>query len=176
MTLMMMGTASEIAAAPTEAVTFLEDLSDDQLVSATKLSPGLGNFGNTCYLNSTVQVLHKIPDLKQALANAGVRTGPTLFAPRPRAADPYLPRPRRWVVCRPLCRPPAQAVCSGLILALRLLSGCLAVLHVGAMPFAVCYSSPNQAAGKLSGGGMGAVTNGALYVGVSVVDACTGRP
>ena len=72
MTLMMMGTASEIAAAPTETVTFLEDLADDQLVSATKLSPGLGNFGNTCYLNSTVQVLHKIPDLKQALATAAV--------------------------------------------------------------------------------------------------------
>lgn len=64
---LLIGTAGELPKAPTAPVTFLEDMSESQLAQATNIKVGLTNLGNTCYLNSTLQVLRAIPELQVAL-------------------------------------------------------------------------------------------------------------
>ncbi|PWN26331.1 cysteine proteinase [Jaminaea rosea] len=65
--LMVIGTAGELPKGPLGPINFLEDMTDSQLASATKQKVGLVNLGNTCYLNSTLQVLRVIPELQVAL-------------------------------------------------------------------------------------------------------------
>lgn len=66
---MVIGTAGELPKAPTAPVTFLEDMTESELAEATNVKVGLTNLGNTCYLNSTLQVLRAIPELQVALNN-----------------------------------------------------------------------------------------------------------
>ncbi|SPO32272.1 related to ubiquitin-specific protease [Ustilago trichophora] len=66
-TFMVIGTASELPKAPTGPITFIEDMTESELALATKTRVGLTNLGNTCYLNSTLQVLRAIPELQTAL-------------------------------------------------------------------------------------------------------------
>lgn len=64
---MVIGTAGELPKGPAGPITFLEDMTDAQLAEATRLKVGLVNLGNTCYLNSTLQVMRAIPELQVAL-------------------------------------------------------------------------------------------------------------
>lgn len=66
-TFLLIGTAGELPKAPAAPVTFLEDMTETQLAQATNTKVGLTNLGNTCYLNSTLQVMRAIPELQVAL-------------------------------------------------------------------------------------------------------------
>jgi ubiquitin carboxyl-terminal hydrolase 14 len=84
---MLIGQAGPLPSAPSSKTVFVEDLPEDQRAAAESLTPpGLVNLGNTCYLNSTVQALVAVPELRVALQKfrpvANANSTDALFAAR----------------------------------------------------------------------------------------------
>lgn len=72
-TVMLMGTAEELVE-PSQPMRFIEDLSAQEKArlfhekEGIALPAGLNNLGNTCFLNSSVQCLRRITELRNALS------------------------------------------------------------------------------------------------------------
>jgi ubiquitin carboxyl-terminal hydrolase 14 len=70
----LMGNA-DVVEKPKESVLFVEDMTDDQkAVKGVTMPAGLYNLDNTCYMNSTLQCLRHIPELKEALVHLSNNT------------------------------------------------------------------------------------------------------
>lgn len=78
--LTMMGTADKVPEAPTQQQTFMEDLPEEEQDTSGlgKYGAGLQNLGNTCYMNSTVQCLYAVPELRSSLVNYAAAPAPGL--------------------------------------------------------------------------------------------------
>ncbi|KAG4301825.1 hypothetical protein PCANB_002014 [Pneumocystis canis] len=67
MTIMLIGSSEISFQVPSEKHVFLEDMDDFSLEKPSLLPSGLKNLGNTCYMNSTLQMLKSMPELQYEL-------------------------------------------------------------------------------------------------------------
>jgi len=64
---MLMGTADKIAPQVSKSL-FIEDMTNEQkAISGVSTPMGFVNLGNTCYMNSVLQVVRQMPELREAM-------------------------------------------------------------------------------------------------------------
>ncbi|KAF9790391.1 hypothetical protein BJ322DRAFT_385416 [Thelephora terrestris] len=96
MSFVVLGTAGELPKPPETKTVFLEDMDDKELAEALAYPVGLKNLGNTCYMNSTVQMLRAIPELQTTLTSSSTSGLPAhlgqLYNSMSRTPDAYIPQ------------------------------------------------------------------------------------
>lgn len=70
MTLMMMGSATELPKEPEQKSVFLEDMTESQFNTANQYPAGIFNMGNTCYMAATLQCFKTVPELTERLTKS----------------------------------------------------------------------------------------------------------
>jgi ubiquitin carboxyl-terminal hydrolase 14 len=77
---MLIGTADEVIK-PTEDVKFVEDMTSEEKAEKGAVIPaGMMNLGNTCYMNSTLQCLRHMKELREAVTAVSPASGSDMRA------------------------------------------------------------------------------------------------